>query len=303
MASITDLDRAHVGETKSRVVLDSMAPIPAKVRQIRRETNDVFTLTLEPPAGIIEAFNGGSANGFTFAPGQFNMLYLFGVGEVPISISGNPLNSKQIVHTIRATGTVTDRMKKIKRGDMLGVRGPFGSHWPVEASKGHDVVIVAGGIGLAPLRPAIYHILSQRELYGRVILLYGTRAPADILYARELERWRGGFDVEIQVTVDTAGSNWRGNVGVVTTLIPKISFDPYETIAMICGPEIMMRFTIKELVKYGLTYEKIYISMERNMKCAVGLCGHCQFGPKFVCKDGAVFRYDQIKPFFEGREI
>jgi NAD(P)H-flavin reductase len=186
---------------------------------------------------------------------------------------------------------------------VIGVRGPFGSHWPIELAQGKDVVIVAGGIGLAPLRSAMYQITAQREQYGKVALLYGARTPADILYRRELERWRGHFDLEVYVTVDHASSAWSGSVGVVTKLIPRATFDPDNTVAFICGPEVMMRFTVKELEKEGVAADHMYISMERNMKCAVGFCGHCQYGPHFVCKDGPVFQYSRVQSLFTKREI
>jgi NAD(P)H-flavin reductase len=173
----------------------------------------------------------------------------------------------------------------------------------VEQAVGSDVVIVCGGIGLAPLRPAIYHLMANREKYGRICLLYGARTPEDLLYKLELPQWRGHFDLQVEVTVDAASDGWRGNVGVVTTLIPPARFDPDNTVAMVCGPEVMMRFTLLELERRGVPAENTYISMERNMKCAVGFCGHCQFGPTFICKDGPVFRYDQIQPFFATREI
>jgi NAD(P)H-flavin reductase len=173
----------------------------------------------------------------------------------------------------------------------------------VEDLEGNDIVIVSGGIGLAPLRPALYHILSRRDRYGRVVLLYGARTPADILYRQELEQWRARFDLEVYATVDRAMSGWRGNVGVVTTLIPRAPFDPLNTVALVCGPEVMMRFTVQELQKRGVGPPTIYLSMERNMKCAVGFCGHCQFGPVFVCKDGPVFRYDRIKDWLVKWEV
>ncbi len=273
---------------------NSMLTQPYRIIRVRKETYDTFSLELELPNGISE---------LSFAPGQFNMLYVFGVGEVPISISGDPTTPKTLVHTTRAVGTVTKAMRKLKVRDILGVRGPFGSHWPVEEAMGNDVVIVAGGIGLAPLRPVLYWILSQRDKYGKVVLLYGTRSPADILFRRELEKWRARFDLEVELTVDRATSAWRGNVGVVTTLIPRASFDPLSTVAMVCGPEVMMRYSVLELQKRGVESEDIYISMERNMKCGVGFCGHCQFGPTFVCKDGPVFRYDRIKEWFVRREV
>ena len=274
---------------------DPMLPQLYRVRRKRREIHDTFTLELEP-------MNNSTVVPH-FAAGQFNMLYVFGVGEVPISISGDPARPEVLVHTVRRAGVVTTALCDLKRGDVVGLRGPFGSHWPVEEAEGNDVVIVAGGIGLAPLRPALYHLLANREKYGRIVLLYGARTPRDLLYRQELHRWRGRFDMDVEITVDSAANGWRGNVGVVTTLIPRATFDPLDTIALVCGPEVMMRFTVLELQKRGIPSEHIYISMERNMKCAIGFCGHCQFGPNFICKDGPVFRFDHVQPIFGKREI
>jgi NAD(P)H-flavin reductase len=269
-------------------------PWPFQIRQVKRETEDTFTVELVPP---------GDAGEFSFAPGQFNMVYVYGVGEVPISISGDPADRQTLVHTTRAVGAVTKAMSKLRRGDTLGIRGPYGAPWPIELARGQDVVFVAGGIGLAPLRPALYDVLNHRQLYGKVVLLYGTRTPVDVLFRKELEQWRARFDLDVHVTVDRAMSGWQGNVGVVTTLIPRAPFDPANTVAFVCGPEIMMRFTALELHKRGVDDEHICMSMERNMKCAIGLCGHCQFGPLFVCKDGPVFRYSQIKNLLVKWEI
>ncbi len=271
-----------------------MLPARFRIQRRRRETHDIFTMDLVPAEG---------AAAFRFLPGQFNMLYVFGVGEIPISISGDPEQPELVTHTTRAVGTVTRAMGRLTAGHMLGVRGPFGSHWPVEEAAGGDVVVVAGGIGLAPLRPALLHLLAHRARYRHVTLLYGTRTPLDIVYRRELEQWRSRFDLDVHVTVDRAIGEpstsrgerpWRGNVGVVTTLIPRAKFDPAHTTAMVCGPEVMMRFTLLELEQRGLGMERIYLSMERNMKCAIGFCGHCQYGPDFICKDGPVFRYDHV---------
>ena len=273
---------------------DPMLPSPFQVRSVRQETHDTFTLDIRPQ-------DGGQATGFS--AGQFNMLYVFGIGEVPISISGDPGAQGSFTHTVRAVGAATRAISKLEQGQSLGVRGPFGSYWPVTEAEGNDVVLVAGGIGLAPLRPALYQLLANREKYGNALLLYGARAPRELLYEDEVHQWRGRFDLEVEVTVDRAERGWFGNVGVVTTLIERARFDPESTVAMVCGPEIMMRFTILDLEKRGLSRDRIFISMERNMKCAVGFCGHCQFGPAFICKDGPVFRYDRIKPFFEIREI
>jgi NAD(P)H-flavin reductase len=271
-----------------------MVPIPVAVREVQRETRDTFTLTLEPP---------DRDQGLPFIPGQFTMLYLFCTGEVPISISGDPAAPMQLVHTIRAVGSVTRPMQAMQRGSMLGVRGPFGTGWPVAEARGKDIVIIAGGIGLAPLRPLIYHLLNRREEYNHISILYGARSPADILYRSELESWGGRFDVDVSVIIDHATTDWYGDVGVVTSLLDKVRCDAGKTLAMTCGPEIMMRFVARSLNDLGISDEKIYISMERNMQCAVGFCGHCQYGPTFICKDGPVYRLDRIKPFFGIREI
>jgi NAD(P)H-flavin reductase len=228
---------------------------------------------------------------------------VYGVGEIPISISGNPAQAGPLVHTTRAVGVVSRAMRELGPDDVLGVRGPFGSSWPIEQADGKDVVLVAGGIGLAPLRSVMYSVMANRERYGRVVLLYGARTPADILYRRELEHWRAHFDLEVFVTVDRATGTWRGSVGVVTKLIPHAPFDPQNSIAFVCGPEIMMRFTAAELQQRGVAPDHLYVSMERNMKCAVGLCGHCQFGPRFVCKDGPVFPYDDVRDWLLKGEI
>jgi NAD(P)H-flavin reductase len=273
---------------------DPMIPRSYRVKRKIRESHDTFTLDLQPD-NLEEKTN--------FAPGQFNMLYTFGVGEVPISISGPMKESGHILHTIRGVGNVTQALNNLKIGQKVGLRGPFGNAWPIEEAKGKDVIIMAGGIGLAPLRPAVYSLFSQRQQYGDIALLYGSRKQEDLLFHKEFETWRGKYGIQVKVTVDTGDRSWKGNVGVVTTLVPRVSFDPSNCIAMICGPEVMMRFSALELTHAGLTEDKIFITMERNMKCAVGFCGHCQFGPAFICKDGPVFRYDQIKPFISTREF
>lgn len=271
-----------------------MLPTLFRIHRVLKESYDTFTVELVSLEGY---------QTFPFAPGQFNMIYVFGVGEIPISISGDPLHPETLVHTTRIVGTVTRGMRELKPGDVIGVRGPFGTAWPVKEARGADVVFVAGGIGLAPLRSALYHVLSQREKYGKIVLLYGCRSPEDILFRKELEKWRSRFDLEIFVTVDYASSRWHGNVGVVTKLIPKAPFDPLNTVAMVCGPEVMMRFTAIELVKRGVSPENVYLSMERNMKCAVGFCGHCQFGPTFVCKNGPVYPFSQLQGWLSMWEV
>lgn len=271
---------------------DPMRPVPLPVRQVARETGDTFSLVLDP-----------GPTGFRFRPGQFDMLWVPGVGEVPVSISGDPARPEVLVHTIRAVGAVTRRLQKLRPGDWVGVRGPFGTPWPLDELQGHDVVIVAGGIGLAPLRPALFRILDRRSQYEKVVLLYGARTPKDLLFSRELREWRGRFDIEVEVTVDRASMDWKGPVGVVTRLLDRAPFDPAGAAALVCGPEVMTRFALQSLERRGVDTASIFISMERNMKCAVGLCGHCQYGPTFICRDGPVFPYQRIQPLFGVEEV
>ena len=268
-----------------------MAPVPFEVIAKRRETHDTVTLELAAP------------DGFECRPGQFNMLYPFGIGESAISISGDPSDTDRIVHTIRRVGPVTAALHELELGDHVGVRGPFGTSWPMVEAEGKDLVIVAGGIGLAPVRPAIYEALDNRKRYEQFVLLYGARTPEDLVFQNELREWRSRFDTEVEVSVDGAGPDYRGSVGVVTRFIPGAPFDPDNTVAMVVGPEIMMRFTVTELRKRGVPADQIYISMERNMQCAVGFCGHCQFGNRFVCRDGAVFNYASIRSYLPIKEV
>ena len=270
-----------------------MLPRIARVRRRRREGPQVWTLDVED--------EGGPAEGFT--PGQFNMLTVFGVGEIPVSMSGNPASRTGLVHTIRAVGAVSNALTRLKAGAVVGLRGPFGVGWPIDAASARDVLVIAGGLGLAPLRPALYRLAGTRKRFGRVTLLYGTRSPDDILFGRELDAWRSRSAIDVVVTVDHAGVDWHGQVGAVTTVIPGAAFDPANTVAMVCGPEIMMRFTIAALRRAGMGDDAIYLSLERNMKCSIGLCGHCQFGPAFVCKDGPVFRYDRLRGLLDVKEI
>jgi NAD(P)H-flavin reductase len=284
---------ARLAETTAPgLVSDPMVPVARRVVRARRELADVWTIEVEPPAG-----------GFAFNPGQFNMLYAFGVGEAAISISGDPARPDRLVHTIRSVGKVSAALARLKAGEMLGLRGPFGKGWPVEEAAGADVVVIAGGLGLAPLRPALYRLFAERPRYGRIVLLCGARSPEDILFRAEIEHWRRRLDLDVEVTVDHAGRDWRGNVGVVTTLVPRAAFDPAHTIALVCGPEVMMRFAAIEMEKRGVPPEAIYVSMERNMKCAIGHCGHCQFGSDFVCRDGPVATWARLCRRIAMREI
>ncbi|MFZ1413402.1 MAG: FAD/NAD(P)-binding protein [Defluviicoccus sp.] len=271
-----------------------LTPIPWRISHVRRELADTFTLTLDPPAEAAVA---------SFLPGQFNMLYVFGRGEVPVSISGATGEGGRLKHTVRAVGAVTAAMQRLRAGDVVGVRGPYGTGWPIAEAASNDVVIIAGGIGLAPLRPAVEAILRQRERYGRFIILYGSRSPDDILFARDLERWRSRLDTFVDVTVDRAGGAWRGNVGLVTELIARVGLEAEHTVALLCGPEAMMRFAVRALGERGVEAGRIYLSLERNMKCGMGLCGRCQLAGHFVCRDGPVFRLDRVGNVFQVREL
>ena len=263
-----------------------------RVAARRRESHDTVTLELEPPAGRT----------FSFQPGQFNMLYAFGVGEVPISVSGDPEAPGPVRHTIRDMGAVTHALCTRQPGQEVGVRGPYGTHWPMAEAEGGDVVVVAGGVGMPPMRSAFYHLIAHRDRYRRIVLLYGARTPADLLYPEELSSWRGRFDLDVQVTVDTASGDWHGGVGVVPDLIGSAPFDPAATTAFMVGPEVMMRFTVRALTRAGVPDERIFLSAERNMHCAAALCGHCQIGPFFVCRDGPVFSYRALGPWLRRRE-
>jgi NAD(P)H-flavin reductase len=270
---------------------DPMRPRPFRVVGRRQDTSDTATLALEPV--------GGPA--LSFAPGQFTMLGRLGVGEVPISISGDP-RTGPLVHTIRDVGGVTHQLVGSDVGDLLDVRGPFGVGWRVEDGRGGDVVVVAGGIGLAPLRPTLLQLVADRDQFGRVALLYGARSPGEQLFTDELEQWREqGIDVEVIVDHGTPG--WAGRVGLVTSLVPRADIDPARALALVCGPEVMMRYVSQALLDLGVAPQRIRLSMERNMKCGVGLCGHCQLRDLFLCLDGPVLDYPALAPMLAVREL
>jgi NAD(P)H-flavin reductase len=255
------------------------------VRAVTPEAPDVATYGLE--------FDDPAA-GYAFRPGQFNMLYLPGVGESAISVSSDPAEPARLRHTVRAVGNVTRAMARLRPGDKLGVRGPFGTAWPVEEFRGQDVVVAAGGLGLAPLRPAIYHLARHRAEYGRVAVLYGARSPGDLLYGSEYDAWRSA-GIDVQVIVNVGDAAWRGGIGFVTTLLARLPLDAGRTAVLTCGPEVMMRFVAAAAVERGVPAGRVFVSLERNMNCAVGLCGHCQFGPTFVCKDGPVLPFERVR--------
>lgn len=267
----------------------------ARIDDIRVEVRGVATYDL-----VFD--NPNVAATYRFEPGQFNMLYLPGYGESAISISSDPDRNGTLSHTVRAAGNVTQALGRKKIGDHIGLRGPFGSSWPLNSYRGNDIVIACGGIGLAPLRPAIYHILNHRDEYGRVILLYGARTPKDLLFTLEYDTWRSK-GLEVEVTVDIGDAGWKGHVGVVPVLFYRLRLQPKQTAVMTCGPEIMMRFVVFEALARRVHPEDIFISLERNMSCAMGFCGHCQYGPHFVCKDGPVFSFRQVKRFLNLEEF
>ena len=269
-----------------------MVPEPFEILAKRQDTVDTWTLELGPRSGTA----------LRFAPGQFTMLSARGGGEVPISISGDPDRPERLVHTVRAVGLASAAICRAEPGSVLGVRGPFGAPWPVGEVQGRDVVIAAGGIGLAPLRPPVLHLLARPERYGRLILLYGGRAPDQLLYRNELAEWRAR-GLEVFVTVDIAGPEWLGHVGVVPRLVRRAELDWAEAASMLCGPEVMMRFMTAALVAQGMRTRSIYASMERNMQCGIGHCGHCQLGPTLVCRDGPVYRWSELEPWLGVREL
>lgn len=267
-----------------------MVPVMYEVTQRRQDLDDTVTLGLEPVDRPIDPPTMG----------QFTMLWAFGVGEAPISVAGYEGN--RLVHTVRAVGAVTTALCATTTGDQIGVRGPFGVGWDLDGASGKDIVVVAGGLGLAPVRPIILELLARRSEFGRAALLIGARNPDLLLYRAELEAWRGRFDLDVEVTVDTIRPWWRGDVGVVTKLIDRLPVDAGNTRAFVCGPEIMMRFSAQALVDLGVHRNEIFVSLERNMHCAVGHCGHCQLGSHFVCKDGPVLSWARSESLLRIRE-
>lgn len=267
-----------------------MVPAPYVVRSRGRETADTWTLELEPLAG----------DAIDLEPGQFAMLTAYGVGEVPISLSGRGADGS-LIHTIRDVGAITAELCRTPRGGTIGVRGPFGTMWPLAEARGSDVVVLAGGLGLAPLRPAVEGLLARREAYGRPLLLYGARTPGDLLYPQQLEDWRAdGLDVRL--TVDAGTRSWLDRVGFVSALLDDVTLDE-SAVALVCGPEVMMRVTVGALLRRGIPAERTYVSLERSMSCGIGHCGHCQLGPMLICRDGPVFTWDEVAGWLAVREL
>jgi NAD(P)H-flavin reductase len=272
-----------------------MLPYWAEIQEITPEAPGISTYWLR-------FLDDKLQKSYTFQAGQFNMLYMPGLGESAISISSDAADKTKVGHTVRTAGNVTQKISSLREGDLIGLRGPFGTYWPIEQCKGQDIVIAAGGIGLPPLRPVLYHVMKNRQDFGRVILLYGARTPQDLQFSNEYETWEKA-DIELSITVDRGDETWTGQVGVVPILFYRLRVDPRKSMIFTCGPEIMLRFVIYEALARRIAADRIFVSMERNMKCGLGFCGHCQMGPYFVCKDGPVFSYAQLQPYFNVEEL
>lgn len=266
---------------------------PFAVTRREQDTPDTMTMQLAPQ---------DDAGPLLFEPGQFVMIGRLGIGEVPISISGRP-GDERMVLTIRDVGGVTHDLTSTTVGDTWEVRGPYGTGWRAADANGHDLVVVAGGLGMAPLRPVLYDVCRRRTDYRRVNLLYGARSPAEQLYPDQLLHWQHEHDVDLQVIVDRADPSWHGRVGLVTELVARADIEAETALALVCGPEVMMRFVTTALLDRGVPADRIRWSMERSMACGIGLCGHCQLGPLFVCADGPVLPYDRLRPLVDVREV
>ncbi|QFQ98106.1 oxidoreductase [Streptomyces phaeolivaceus] len=268
----------------------TLTPLPYRVVDRRDETHDTVTLVLEPDGEALSPF----------APGQFAMVYAFGVGEIPVSVSRAAADGQRLTHTVRAVGAVSRALCGLRAGAAVGVRGPFGTGWDPAAARGHDLLVIGGGIGLAPLRPLIDAVLTEPHGYGRLNVLAGARTPGDLLYQDEFPTWARPFAA---VVVDRPSGGWRGRVGVVTALLPEARFTPADTTTFVCGPEVMIRATARALAGKGVRPDRIRVSLERNMRCATGHCGHCQLGPLLLCRDGPVVGHDQAEPLLAVREL
>ncbi len=276
--------------------MNTWMSVPARILDVRTENSNTQTFTCQFVDEEIRKMYG-------FLPGQFNMLYVPGVGEAAISISSDSEHRENLTHTIRIVGSVTRAVEKLPQGSVIGLRGPFGTPWPMKEMAGKDVVIVSGGIGLAPLRPVIYWILRHRNLYKRVVLLYGCRTPEDRVFAEELEQWDREGSIQVLVTVDNATGAWSGPVGVVTSLLQRVKVNADRTIVLVCGPKILNRVAAWNFLQLHVPPEQVYVSLERNMNCGFGRCGHCQLGAKFICKDGPVFSFAEIADIFTKEEM
>ena len=276
--------------------MNTWMPLPARILSVQEENFNTRTYKLQFLDEEIRKM-------YQFAPGQFNMLYVPGVGEAAISISSDPSNTETLEHTVRIVGSVTRGIENLGPDALVGLRGPFGRGWPLEAMEGKDVVIVAGGIGIAPLRPVIYSVLQNRKHYRRVVLLYGCRTPEDRVFASELEKWDADGSIQVLVTVDNASGAWSGPVGLVTNLLRRIKVNAERTIVLVCGPKVLNHVAAWNFLQLHVPPDHVYVSLERNMNCGFGRCGHCQYGSKFMCKDGPVFCFSEVADVFGKEEI
>lgn len=280
--------------TRVLPALHSMAPVPYRVRSRVVESPDSATLCLEP---VGEALRSPE-------PGEFMMLYAFGVGEVAISVSGDPtVTDGSITHTVRSVGAVSRALHDAQPGSVIGVRGPFGTTWGLAEAVGRDLVMVAGGVGLCPLRPAILQAVALRARYGTLTLVVGARSKSDFVFADQLKRWANDPQIDLHLIVDAATQGWTGEVGLVTAPLRRATLDPGCTTAFLCGPEAMLHFGAEELIAKGVAAQDIKVSLERNMQCGIGLCGHCQLGPLLLCRDGPVVSYDVAGPLLRVKEL
>jgi NAD(P)H-flavin reductase len=295
-ASLSAAELGQVCASAHAAGTEPMLPVPYRVADRVVETRDSVTLVLEPTGERLPQF----------LPGQFMMLAVPGIGEVAISVSGDPAATDgRLVHTIRAVGAVSTALHDARPGTVMGVRGPFGTSWDLGSAAGHDLVIVAGGVGLAPLRPVVLAALAERDRYGRIVLIAGARAPAEFLFRAELGAWsvKNVSDFHIELTIDQPVAGWDGTTGFVTEPLSRLSLVPERTTAFLCGPEPMMRFCARILLGKGMRARDIRVSLERNMQCGIGLCGHCQLGPVLLCRDGPVLDYELAEPLLTVREL
>lgn len=270
---------------------DPYLPRAATIKARRQESPTIFTLDL--------SFSDQTHHStYSFYPGQFNMISLYGVGEVAISISSDPNDSSYLGHTIRAVGRVTKALQKLQVGDCVGIRGPYGKGWPLEDARGKDIIIMTGGLGCAPVVSVINYVLARRNQYGALNILQGVKHSDDLIFRKQYAQWKKSPNTEIYIAADQAGPKWPWSVGYVTDMIQLIALNPENTVGMMCGPEGMMHAAVSALIKREVPEESIYLSMERNMECGIGHCGHCQYGGLFICKDGPVFAYPRIKDLF-----
>lgn len=271
---------------------DLFLPQIAHVSDVWNETPDTKTFALR-------LRDTEDRKNFEYLPGQFLELSVFGYGEAPFCIASSPTRPEVLETTVRRTGLLTDALHKLAEGDEVGIRGPFGNGFDVKAAQGKDLLFVAGGIGLPPLRSLIWNVLDERPRFGRVAVLYGARTPTDLVYKQELEEWGKRSDVELYVTVDAAQRDWTGAVGVVPSLLKKVTLHPESTLAFVCGPPIMIKIAIQDLLALGLKEEAVISTLERMMQCGIGKCNHCAIGHRYVCRDGPVFNYSQIREMVE----